>query len=80
MDALEWIFCHRGLWTSVHEQNSVISVNNAFKSGYAVEIDLYSVAKEIYVGHKNIGPIENLELNFQNGLLKEKDLIIVEKI
>ena len=64
MDALEWIFCHRGLWTSVHEQNSVISVNNAFKSGYAVEIDLYSVAKEIYVGHKNIGPIENLELNF----------------
>jgi hypothetical protein len=47
------VFAHRGLWSSVVNQNSKDAVRNAFESGYSVELDIWktSPTSALMLGH-----------------------------
>ena len=48
------IFAHRGLWSSIKEQNSIASVKNALLKGFDVEIDLRYQDGQFLISHDDI--------------------------
>lgn len=62
----EWIFCHRGVWKTLNDQNSVESFNLAAELGFSSEIDLRISSNQIYVSHDPRTNVQELELENYN--------------
>jgi glycerophosphoryl diester phosphodiesterase len=46
------IYAHRGLWQGTHSlQNTAVAIEDAFESGFGVEIDLWKILDRICVTH-----------------------------
>ncbi len=45
------ILCHRGLWNSSNEQNTINSLMNAHNEGFGVELDLRDRGSKIVISH-----------------------------
>lgn len=70
------IVCHRGMWTTQNEQNTVEACFKAVESGFGVEIDLRVVDGELSMIHdhgdfEESRKFENLLRNLEKHSLKE---------
>lgn len=45
------IYCHRGFWTSIDQQNSVGAFSKAIASGYGIETDIRDNLNRIVISH-----------------------------
>lgn len=46
-----WIIAHRGQWSNKAEQNSIVSIEKAFASGFAVETDVRERNGKLIISH-----------------------------
>ncbi len=45
------IYCHRGFWTSIDQQNSIGAFSKAIASGYGIETDIRDHLNRIVISH-----------------------------
>lgn len=62
------IFAHRGLWTSLEDQNSHSALKKAFVNGYSVETDVREYLGRIVVSHDVLSSTTDLHELVLNGV------------
>lgn len=55
-----WIIAHRGQWSNKAEQNSIVSIEKAFASGFAVETDVRERNGKLIISHDS--PNQKIDL------------------
>lgn len=58
-----WIYCHRGFWNSVKEQNSKSAIEKTRLNGLSLEIDLRIHNNNIYISHDQFPISEQNNIN-----------------
>lgn len=49
------IYCHRGFWASVEQQNAAEAFENAIRSGFGIETDIRDHQGSIVISHDPVG-------------------------
>jgi len=65
------IICHRGIWNTHREQNTLQSFKNAFDKGYGVELDVRDYNSNIVISHDPPAGNDHIYLNQVLGLFSD---------